>query len=89
MDITTSTSNEKVLLLNKVEDFRIKNNMQDMCWLDVLEEYSFKYDIPLEFLAQELAEIKGFRELIENDLEKHKYIRGIKKFDSMDIWENI
>lgn len=77
--------NGKVNLLNELYKFREDKQMQDNCILDVIFEYCRKKDIDPEHLCAELSDYEGFQEIVELDLQKHKYSKSYNK-SSLEEW---
>jgi len=65
---------ELEMLIEDISIFR-RENCPNMNLLDVLLEYSFKKDIELEQLGYMLAENEQFKELLEIELIKGKYMK--------------
>lgn len=77
--------NGKVNLLNELYKFREYKQMQNNCILDVIFEYCRKNDIDPEHLCAELSDYEGFQEIVELDLQRHKYCKAYDK-SSLEEW---
>lgn len=67
-----NTVNDSVKLLNDFFKFK-KDYMEEYSIFDTIIEYSNKFDYNYEYLAQELSEIPGFVDIVNNDCNKFKY----------------
>ena len=61
--------------------------MNDDCILDVLEEFAHKHDLDASFLAMELSDLDGFVDLVEVDLKRFKYNKGLSEEPINDGWD--
>lgn len=69
------STNKAVSLMNELFAFK-REFMKDDSILDAIVEYSQKNDLNPVQLAQELSEFEGFRQIVENDCIKYKYINN-------------
>jgi len=70
-------------LVSDISKFR-KEFCNDLNMLDVLIEYSYKMNIDLEQLGYVLAEHEQFKEILEIELIKGKYMKDTDNLPSID-----
>ncbi len=76
----------KVLLFNKLFDYRKEKDMLDDCILDVIISFGNDINIDPELIASELSDYQAFRNIVEQDLKKFNYIKSNKKYFCIEDW---
>ncbi len=85
-DLTDSQDiDNRVVLLNTFFKFK-KEFMDEDSIIDSLIEFSNKFNYNYEMIAQELADIPGFVDIVHQDCKKFKY-SIIKHSDTISDWE--
>ena len=68
--------NESIKLLNSLLKFKEQNNLQDECILDIIQDYCHHYNMSLDEFIDVMGDYNAFKEYVNKDLIKHKYIKS-------------
>jgi len=61
-------------LIEDIYKFK-KERAQELSMMELLIEYSFQHDIPLQELGNNISDHKIFTNMLEKELAREKYIR--------------
>jgi len=72
LDLTQVT--DEIKLLNSF--YRFLRNHKSECAMDVIKEYCYENDLPIEELGYLISEDEYLKRYVENNLKQYKYIKS-------------